>query len=71
MRFKVNRRPAGSCAWRVPRPARTEGSQALCSVIENMIVTGSLCCKLVVLHVAVGLGSETPLLYPPRLMSDQ
>jgi hypothetical protein len=37
MRFKVNRRPAWSCAWRVPRPARTEGSQALCSVIENMI----------------------------------
>jgi hypothetical protein len=38
MRFKVNRRSAASCAWRVPRPARTEGSQALCSVIENRVV---------------------------------
>jgi hypothetical protein len=30
-----------------------------------------LCCKLVVLHVVVGLGPETPLLYTPRLTSDE
>jgi hypothetical protein len=34
-------------------------------------VTGSLCRKLVALHIAVGLGSKTPLLYTPRLTRDQ
>jgi hypothetical protein len=32
---------------------------------------GRLCCKLVLLHVVVGLGPETPLLYTPRLTSDE
>jgi hypothetical protein len=34
-------------------------------------VIESLCCKLVLLHVVVGLGPETPLLYTPRLTSDE
>jgi hypothetical protein len=42
---------------------------AACGPIR--LVTRSLCCKLDVLHVVVGLGPETPLLYMPRLTSDQ